>query len=127
MTAFTTWFGFLTLAQGAEAPGLPMLPMIVMFLVFFYLVVIRPQRKESSEKQSMLDALKKGDTVLTSSGMYGTVVSLKGDEVLLRIDEQNKVKARFVKAAIARVVEASEGAPTNDAESVAVVDEANKS
>lgn len=126
MTAFTTWFGLLTLAE-TPAPEFPWMMVLPMFLVFFFLVVIRPQKKEANEKQQMLDALKKGDVVLTSSGMYGTVVSLKGDEVLLRIDEQNKVKARFVKAAIARVVEASESGPTSDAPSAAVVDEANKS
>ena len=52
-----------------------------------------------------MEALKRGDQVLTTSGMYGTVVNLKGEEVPLRVDDQTKAKVRFVKAAIARIVE----------------------
>lgn len=130
MTDFTIWTGWLILAQGADAPS-PFNPstvfIFVMMIAFFYLVVIRPQKKEADEKQKMLDALKKGDTVLTSSGMYGTVVKLEGDEVTIRVDEQTKAKVRFVKAAIARVVEASGGTAAEDAESDSATDEANKS
>tara|TARA_R110002072_G_C7767190_1_gene518846 strand:+ start:184 stop:483 length:300 start_codon:yes stop_codon:yes gene_type:complete len=99
--------------------------MLILMLGFLYLVVIRPQKKEADAKAKIMDALKKGDYVLTSSGMYGTVVTLKGEEVTLRVDDQTKAKVRFVKAAIAKIVE-PEGTASEPAGEPAV-DEANKS
>ena len=113
----------LTLAQDGS-PGFPW-PMLILMLGFLYLVVIRPQKKEADAKAKIMDALKKGDYVLTSSGMYGTVVTLKGEEVTLRVDDQTKAKVRFVKAAIAKIVE-PEGTASEPAGEPAV-DEANKS
>lgn len=100
----------LLLAQGA--PGKPDAPgelgglffPIVLAVVFVYFFLIRPQKKEQEAKQNLLGALKKNDRVVTSGGMYGTIVNIKDDEVTLRVDDQNKVKIRFAKSAISRVV-----------------------
>ncbi len=105
----------LVLAQ--QAPGAPkdpgpppaspfdsfLFPLIFVF-IFVYFFLIRPQKREQDEKQKMLDALKKNDRVVTTGGMHGTVVNIKDDEVVLRIDDQAKVKVRFLKSAIARVL-----------------------
>lgn len=67
------------------------LPLILMFAVFYFLL-IRPQQKRKRETQEMLSNLKKGDRVLTTGGIYGTVVQLSGNTVLLKIADQVKVE-----------------------------------
>ena len=76
---------------------------LVLILGIFYLLVFRPQQKRQREHRNMLDALKKGDRVITSSGIYGTVLGLKRNVVVLKIAEN--VKVEFQRAAIAAVVE----------------------
>lgn len=84
--------------------------------VFIYLVMIRPQRKEEQRKASLLSGLKKDDRVVTIGGIFGTIVNVKDDEVILRIDDQNKVRVRLLKQAVLRVVteESSGGEPAAD-------------
>ena len=109
----------LTLAQFAQGEPTPpseagsLLFPIVLAFVFVYFFLIRPQKREQEQKQSLLSALKKNDRVVTTGGMFGTIVNLKDDEVTLRVDDQNKVKIRFAKSAIARVVTDS-GSPAGD-------------
>jgi preprotein translocase subunit YajC len=73
------------------------LPMIIIFLIFF-LLVIRPQqkrqRKAQSEREQMLKALKPGDKVITSGGIYGTIVAVKDkdDTVQLRIAQSVSIE-----------------------------------
>lgn len=79
---------------------------IMMALMFgiLYFMVIRPQNTERKKLQKAIEALKKGDKVLTSSGMFATVVSIEADRAILRIGDETKVE--FAKSAIARVVSA---------------------
>lgn len=92
--------------QGAqqEPMDLSFVFTLVLVFVFFYFFLIRPQKREAEEKQKLLDALKKNDRVVTTGGILGTIVNLKDNEVTLRVDDQNKVKIRCVRSAIARVV-----------------------
>jgi len=83
---------------------------LVLGFVFVWLFLIRPQRKEEEKKRNLLEALKKNDRVVTTGGMYGTIVNIKDDEVTLRVDDQAKVRIRFARQAIARVV--SESTPS---------------
>ncbi len=77
---------------------------VMMALMFgiLYFVVIRPQNSERKKLQSRIDMLKKGDKVLTTSGMFATVVSIEADRAVLRISEETKVE--FAKSAIAQVL-----------------------
>ncbi|MCA1900730.1 MAG: preprotein translocase subunit YajC, partial [Candidatus Hydrogenedens sp.] len=61
-----------------------MLPMILAFIAIMYFLMIRPQQKREKERREMLNALTKGDKVVTTGGMYGTVVDLSEDKVTLR-------------------------------------------
>jgi len=93
--------------QSAAAPqqGNPLaqlLPMIVIFFAIMYFLMIRPQQKRDRERRAMLSALAKGDAVITTGGICGTVVGLTEDRVVLRVDE--KVTMEFVRGAIAQVV-----------------------
>ena len=78
--------------------------LIVLMVVFFYFMLIRPQQREQAEKKKLMDGLKKNDRVITTAGLYGTVVNVKDDAVTLLVDDQNKVKLRFLKSAVASVV-----------------------
>jgi len=81
----------------------PLFPLLLMIPVFYFLI-LRPQQQERKRTQQMLEALKKGDRVLTSGGIYGTVQSIENDQVALKIGDANRVE--FSKSAIAKVVEA---------------------
>jgi len=97
------------LAQSSpQSPGLldglvQMMPMFLAIIAIMYFLVIRPQKKKESERRAMLQALRKNDRVLTSCGIYGTVVGIRGDEVTLKIDDQSNVRARFTLASITQI------------------------
>ena len=87
--------------QGGSNLLLQFLPLGLIFVIFYFLL-IRPARAKQKAMQSMLDALKPGDRVVTSSGMHGTVVALQDDIVQIRIAEN--VKVDFSKSAVVSVV-----------------------
>jgi len=67
------------------------LPLILIFFVFYF-IVIRPQQKKEKERKQMISALKKGDQIITSGGIYGMVVNLKPETIELKIDENTRVQ-----------------------------------
>jgi preprotein translocase subunit YajC len=94
--------------EGA-AGGSPLqilIPFVMIFAVF-YLIVIMPARKTQKKKEAMVASLKKGDRVVTSGGMYGSVAAVEDQAVLLKVAEN--VKIRIAKSAIAGMV--GDGAP----------------
>src|SRR5436190_12631668 len=98
-------------AVPATNPLLNFAPIIVVCLIL-YVLVIRPQQKQAKEHRQMLDNLKPGDRVLTQGGLYGVVVNLKGNSVIVKIAEN--VKAEFSRSAISQVVvDSTNGSPTS--------------
>lgn len=87
----------------AQFFGGPMSPFVMMALMFgiMYFMLIRPQQQERKKLEAKLAALKKGDRVLTTSGIYATVVGVEDSKVVLRIAED--VKVEFAKSAVAQV------------------------
>jgi preprotein translocase subunit YajC len=77
---------------------------IVLMLVVLYFVLIRGQRKEEKRRKELISELKKGDRVMTIGGMMARVVSIEGDEVVLKVDESANVKATYRKSAIQEVL-----------------------
>ena len=69
----------------------PFIPIAGIFLVFYFLV-IAPANKQRKKTQGMLSSLKKGDTVLTSGGIYGTIQGVEPEVVYLRIADNVKIK-----------------------------------
>lgn len=67
------------------------LPLVVI-MVIFYLLLILPAQRRQKKTQAMLNALKTGDKVITTGGLYGVIVGVEDDAVQLRIAEQVKVK-----------------------------------
>ncbi len=75
------------------------LVLMVVTIGIFYFLLIRPQKKKEKERLGMISSLKKGDRILTASGMYGVIDSFKeGDIVIVKISSNTKVE--FTKTAI---------------------------
>ena len=70
----------------------------------FYFLLIRPQQKQKREREATLRAVKKGDRVVTSSGLHGTVVGLGEHTMTLKVADQ--VKLDFDRTALGRIVPA---------------------
>ena len=88
---------------GTMAFILNILPIAAIFLVFYFLV-IGPASRQRKKTAEMLSALKKGDRVLTSGGIYGTIQGVEPDVVYLRIAENVKIKV--ARSAISSIVTA---------------------
>ena len=83
-----------------------LIPLALMFGIMYFLVIL-PQQRQRKKVQEMLAAVKNGDRVITTAGIYGTINGMDGDTVILKIADN--VKIRIARAAIAQV-EASEDA-----------------
>ena len=75
---------------------------IILVVGIFYFLLIRPQQKQAKEHQKMLSALNKGDKVLTTGGIIGTIAGIKGQELDLKIAEN--VKVTIVRSAVSSKV-----------------------
>lgn len=86
----------------------PML-MMALFVGLMWLMVMRPEQKRRKEMQSMLSALKQGDTVVTIGGMHGKVATITDKTIVLKVDQQ---MLTFDRSAVARVVRDDAGSKT---------------
>ena len=77
-------------------------PLLLMFGIMYFLVIM-PQQRQRKKVQEMLSAIKAGDRVITSGGIYGTINGLDGDSVILKIATDPQVKIRVARSAIAQV------------------------
>ena len=68
------------------------------------MLIFRPEKKKRKQRESMVAAVKKGDTVVTTGGLKARVKRVDGDEVVVVIDKDKDVKARFLKAAVLEVL-----------------------
>jgi preprotein translocase subunit YajC len=88
-----------------QGGGGGMIGTLIMFgaiFAIFYFMIIRPQQKRAKEREKLLSAVQKGDKVVLSSGMHGTVAGLEEKTVL--IDAGNNIKIKFERSAIATVL-----------------------
>ena len=92
--------------MGQPAPGaapanpiMTFLPMILIIVVFYFFM-IRPQMKKQKEITAFRNSLAKGDKVVTTGGIYGKIIELKDNYVLLQVDDN--VKIRVDKAALVK-------------------------
>ena len=103
------------LLQTAPPPGpggglIQFLPMIFIFVIFYFLL-IAPMRKRQKKTQEMLTKLKKGDEVVTTGGIYGTVDALNDERnfVILRISDNTRIKIQ--RSAISALTDSSAPSP----------------
>jgi preprotein translocase subunit YajC len=85
----------------APSPYYQLIFIGVIFLVM-YLILFREPRKKQKQLQQMVKSLKKNDKVRTIGGILGTVVDIKDDEIILKVDESNNTKIRVVASAIGK-------------------------
>ena len=102
---FGAFFTFLQQAQpGAPRSGSALQALIPFILIFviFYLLFIMPQRKKQKKHQQMVEELKPGDKVVTTGGIYGTVMGVQKDRFELKV--ASNVKIEITKNAIGAVL-----------------------
>lgn len=100
--------GFLTFLYQAQPSARPqgsfltaMIPFILVFVIFYFLL-IRPQRMKQKKHQQMVEQLKPGDKVITSGGIYGTVMGVQKDKLEVKI--ASNVKIDITKNAVAAIL-----------------------
>lgn len=99
---------------GGAAPGggdflIQLLPLILIFVIFYFFL-IRPQQKKAKEHKGMIDALRRGDQIITQGGVYGKITKVMDDS--LEAEIAPNVKVKVVKATVVALVSKSE--PAND-------------
>ncbi len=93
---------------GAGAALTQFLPLILIFAIMYFLL-IRPQQKKAKEHRTMVDALRRGDQVLTQGGILGKVAHV-GDDGVLQVEIADGVKVRVPRTAITQVLNKTEPA-----------------
>jgi preprotein translocase subunit YajC len=88
-------------AQSGGNPILSFLPLILMFVVFYFLL-IRPQQKRQTEHAQLLKNLKKGDRVVTTGGLIGTIQALHDDYVVMKVGDQD-TKMEVLRSAVQEI------------------------
>ena len=89
------------------SPFVTFIPLLLVFVIFYFLIIM-PQRKRQRALDAMLDNLKSGDKVVTSGGIYGTIVSVRDDKrtVQLKISENPVIRVEVARTAISGLQDA---------------------
>ncbi|HAF42649.1 MAG TPA: preprotein translocase subunit YajC [Sphingobium sp.] len=100
---------------GGQASGasvlVQMAPLVLIFVVFYFLL-IRPQQKKMKEHKAKIDAVKKGDQVVTGGGLVGKVVRV--DEIYADVELAPGMKVKAVKSTLTDVIDPATAKPAND-------------
>ncbi len=88
--------------SGGSAVGMQLVLFAVIFGIFYF-IVFRPMRKRQRETEQMLQGLQRGNRVVTSGGLHGTIAGMEGDTVQLKVTDM--VKLRVSKSAIVSVLD----------------------
>ena len=97
--------------SGGAAFFIQTAPLILVFLIFYFLM-IRPQTKRMKEHRAQIDAVKKGDKVVTGGGLIGRVTKVTHTEVEVELGQG--VKVRAVKSTLSQVVDPTAAPAAND-------------
>lgn len=89
--------------EGGNATFVFLIQMVAIFAIFYF-ILIRPQRREAAKHKAMVEALKRGDEVVTGGGIIGTVVHAESDRVTIKTAENTRLVVE--KGRIAKVVSA---------------------
>lgn len=91
-----------------QPSGMIFLVGIILFMGVFFFMTSRSSKKERQKKEDMINNLKKNDRVMTIGGVLGTVVSVKDNEVVVKVDEATNTRMTFLKRSIQQVVTGTE-------------------
>ncbi|MBS5191362.1 MULTISPECIES: preprotein translocase subunit YajC [Clostridia] len=81
---------------------------IVVLLVFVFVFMLRPQKKEQARRNEMMSKMAVGDTVLTSSGFYGTLIDINEDTVIVEFGNNKNCRIPMQRSAIAQIEKAED-------------------
>ena len=81
---------------------------IVVLLVFVFVFMLRPQKKEQARRNEMMSKMSVGDTVLTSSGFYGTLIDINEDTVIVEFGNNKNCRIPMQRSAIAQIEKADD-------------------
>jgi preprotein translocase subunit YajC len=95
------------LQLGGSGGGPSFLLMMVPMIAVFYFLLILPQQRKQKKWQTVIDALKTGDRVVTTGGMRGTIIAIKDDAIHLRVPPDN-LRIEVSKASVANVTTAED-------------------
>jgi preprotein translocase subunit YajC len=97
------------MAPSPDGGGGGLISTLIMFgaiFLIFYFMIIRPQQRRTKEREKMLSNLEKGDKIITSGGLHGTIAGIDEKTVLLQVSDSVKVKVE--RSAIATVLSTKE-------------------
>ena len=94
-------------AQGSPSSFLPML--LFGFLIFMVITMVMSGRREKKARAELMSSLAKHDKVQTAGGMIGTIVEIKGEEVVLKVDESTNTKVRFSRNSVTTILKKGRG------------------
>lgn len=109
LNAYAQTPGVQTAGAQGQATGNPLvslMPIVIIFVIFYFLL-IRPQKKAQEDHKKLVSELKKNDEVITSGGIHGTIVNVKDNSVVLRIDDNVKVEVQ--KNAVSTIKKSRQG------------------
>src|SRR3989304_9732760 len=92
---------FLMAQQGN--PMMQFLPCLVIIFAIMYFLIIRPQKQKEKKRLQMISNVRKHDKIVTVGGVHGVVISVKENEVIVRVDDAKDVKLKIDKSAITAV------------------------
>ena len=92
---------FLMANQGN--PMMQFLPLMIIMFAVMYFLIIRPQKQKEKKRKEMIANVRKQDRIVTAGGVHGVVVSVKENEVIVRIDDTKDVKIKVDKSALTSV------------------------
>ena len=96
------------LSSGAGMGMMGTIIWIAVLLVFIFIFTLRPQKKEQARRNEMMAKMAVGDTVLTSSGFYGTLIDITDDTVIVEFGNNKNCRIPMQRAAIAQIEKADD-------------------
>ena len=87
----------------AGNPMMQFLPLMIIMFAVMYFLIIRPQKQKEKKRQEMISNVRKQDRIVTAGGVHGVVVSVKENEVVVRVDDAKDVKIKVDKSALTSV------------------------
>lgn len=82
---------------------------VAVFGGFMYFLLVRPQKKQQAQQTALLDSMEVGDSVLTTSGFYGVVISINDDTIIVEFGNNKNCRIPMQKAAVVQIEKAEDG------------------
>lgn len=89
---------------GQGTTGLMFMGLMIAMLVFFFVLSRGSRKSEEKKRRELLSALKKNDRVLTHGGIIGTVLTVRDNEIVLKVDESTNTKMTFIRDAVRQIM-----------------------